>query len=62
MNRRKLQVGATYLFAVEEDIIIASPPKSLSVLKYHNIVLWTNKEPYKLKPRLCTNCIGDYIQ
>ena len=61
-NRRKLQTGATYLFAVEEDIIISSPPKSWSVLKYHDTVLWTDKEPYKFKPRLCTNCIGDYIR
>lgn len=59
---RKLQTGATYLFAVEEDIIIGSPPKSWSVFKYHDTVLWTNKEPYNFKPRLCTNCIGDYIQ
>ena len=61
-NRRKLQSGATYLFAVEKDIIIGSPSKSLSLLKYYATVLCTNKEPYKFKPRLCTNCIGYYIQ
>ena len=58
---RKLNVGESYFFVFEKDIVIASPPKKMSV-KYKNTIVWTNKESYKLKPKLCLNCSGEYIK
>ncbi|CAL1519019.1 hypothetical protein [Chitinophaga sp. MM2321] len=57
----KIQVGQTYILVIEKDIVIASPTKRMSV-KFKNTIVWTNEEPYKLKPRLCLNCIGEYIK
>lgn len=57
---RKIKVGQLYIFAVEKDIVIASPTKKMSV-KFKNTIVWTNKEPYKLKPRVCLNCFGQYV-
>ncbi len=58
-KKEKIQVGRTYIFAVEKDIVIGSPTKKMTV-KFKNTIVWTNEEPYKLKPRLCLNCIGEY--
>ncbi|RAJ83453.1 hypothetical protein CLV59_103421 [Chitinophaga dinghuensis] len=60
-KERKIQVGQTYTFFVEKDIVIASPTRRMSV-KFKNTIVWTNEEPYKLKPRLCLNCIGEYMK
>jgi len=59
-NWRKMQLGQTYIFAVEKEIVIASPTKKMSV-NFKNTIIWTNKDPYRLKPRLCLNCIENYV-
>lgn len=58
--RRKIIVGQLYIFALEKDIDIASPIKKMSV-RFKSTTVWTSEEPYSLKPRLCLNCIGEYV-
>ncbi|WP_325537950.1 hypothetical protein [Chitinophaga sp.] len=57
---KKIHIGQSYAFDVDGDIIIASPPKKMAV-GYKDIVVWTNDEPRKFKPRLCFNCYGQYV-
>ena len=59
-DRLKIHAGGTYEFIVEKDTPLGSPTKRISV-SYRNTVVWTNKEPYKMKPQLCLNCTGEYV-
>jgi len=59
--KAKMKIGGTYTFAVEKNIVTTKLKGRFSV-QYNNTVVWTNKEPYKLKPRLCLNCMGEYIK
>jgi len=58
---REMRIGQTYEMAVEENIIITKLTGKVSV-QFKNTIVWTNREPFKLKPRLCLNCIGRYIE
>lgn len=60
-KKRKMRIGQTYKLAVEDKIITTKLTGKFSV-QFKNTIVWTNKEPYNLKPRLCLNCIGQYIK
>lgn len=60
-KKTKMEIGQVYTFAVEKNIVTTKLTGRFSV-QYNNTVVWTSKEPYKLKPRLCLNCMGEYIK
>ncbi|SFM90661.1 hypothetical protein SAMN05428949_1246 [Chitinophaga sp. YR627] len=57
---QKIKIGEAYVFVIEKDIIVTNLTNKLSV-QFKNTIVWTNKESYNLKPRLCLNCINEYI-
>lgn len=57
----KIEIGQSYIFAVEKEVIVASPTRKMKAL-FRNTIIWTSNEPYKLKPRECYNCFGEYIK
>jgi hypothetical protein len=59
-KREELKVGDTYTWAIQQAYQIAYGPTKWSV-QYGDVVVWTNKEPFKKQPRLCLNCNGKYI-
>jgi hypothetical protein len=61
MGSRKIEIGRLYIFAVEKEIPIGSPTKNMTV-KFKNTIVWTNKESFRLKPRVCFNCFGTFIK
>ena len=56
-NTKKLNIGESYYFELQRNIVIASPTKKMS-MTYNHVVVWTNIEPYHMKPRICINCAG----